>query len=350
MTIEEILQITIDKNASDLHLIVNHYPVIRVNNDLYELRNFSLLSSDESQKLIISFLTPEQKENFFANKELDLSYEFNGSRFRVNIYYSKSNIAAAFRLIPNNIKTIEELKLPPVLHNLAKYKQGLILITGPTGEGKSTTLASMINEINLSESKHIVTIEDPVEFVYPEGKSIISQREIHQDTHSFNNALRSVLREDPDIVLIGEMRDYETTQAALTIAETGHLVLSTLHTRSTPETIDRIVDIFPSRQQNQIRNQFSSVLISVICQRLIPDIQNTGRLPATEILLNNSAVTSVIREGKNFLLENVLATSEDSGMIMFEKYLLNLYDQGLISKETAITYAIRPDNIKKLLK
>jgi len=350
MTIKEILQTTVEKKSSDLHLIPGHYPTIRVNNDLYELKNYDIITPDENQILVNSFLSAEQKENLLANKELDMSYEYNGTRFRVNVYYSKSALAASFRLVPDKIKTVEELKLPPIFHSFTTYKQGLILITGPTGEGKSTTLASLINEINLNQPKHIVTIEDPIEFVYPVGKAIISQREIHQDTHSFNNALRSVLREDPDIVLIGEMRDFETIQAALTIAETGHLVFSTLHTRSTSETIDRIIDVFPSYQQNQIRSQLASVLISVVGQRLLPNVQNTGRLPATEILLNTSATASVIRDGKSFLLDNILATNEDMGMILFEKYLLDLYDKGLITRETALTYAIRTNDIKKLIK
>ncbi len=349
MEINELLQITINKDASDLHLIPDYYPTIRINNELFPLRNFEILSKETSERLILSFLTEEEKENLLTNKEIDLGYEFADVRFRVNIYQTKNKLAAAFRLIPPKIKTIEELRLPPVLHQFIRYKQGLILITGPTGEGKSTTLASLINEINTTLAKHIITIEDPIEFVYPKAKSIVSQRELHQDTHSWNIALRSVLREDPDIVLVGEMRDYDTIQAVLTIAESGHLVFSTLHTGSTPEAINRIVDVFPAHQQNQIRNQLSSVLIAVIAQRLLPDIEQKSRIPAVEILINSPSVAAIIREAKGFMLDNVLETSEDQGMILFEKYLVKLYRDGLITKETALSYAIRTNEIKKFL-
>jgi len=350
MEINQLLQITIDRNASDIHLIPGYFPNIRINNELFALKNLEILSDQESKRLFLSMLSEEQKENLLANKEIDFGYDYNGCRFRVNLYHVRGVMAASFRLVPSIIKTVTDLGLPPILSEFTKYHQGLVLLTGPTGEGKSTTLASMINEINQTSAKHIVTIEDPIEFIYPMGRSIISQRELHQDTHSFNIALRSVLREDPDIVLVGEMRDIETTQATLTIAETGHLVFSTLHTKSSPESIDRIIDIFPADQQDQIRNQLSSLLISIVSQRLLPNIDNTGRVPATEILINNSAVASIIREGKSFLIDNVMETSEASGMMIFEKSLLNLYQKGMISKETAYGYAIRPGEIKKFIK
>jgi len=225
----------------------------------------------------------------------------------------------------------------------------LVLITGPTGEGKSTSLAAIINEINLNEGKHILTVEDPIEFVYPAAKSIISQRELHQDTHSWTASLKSAMREDPDVILIGEMRDYDTVQAAITLAETGHLVFSTLHTSSTPETIDRIIDIFPAHQQNQIKGQLASALKAVVAQRLLPTIDNNSRVAALEVLISNTAVSAIIREGKSYLLDNVLTTSEAEGMISFEKHLLQLLAKGAISKETAIQYAIRPRQLQKML-
>jgi twitching motility protein PilT len=229
------------------------------------------------------------------------------------------------------------------------FNQGLVLITGPTSEGKSTTLASIINEINITYRKHIITIEDPVEFVYPRGKSIISQRELHEDTYSWTNALKAALREDPDVILVGEMRDFDTIQLVLTAAETGHLVFSTLHTNSTPETIDRIVDVFPLHQQNQVRNQLASVLKIIICQRLLPKLNANERIPAVEILVNTPAIASVIRDGKSFLIDNILQTQEVDGQILFEKYLSNLYRNGIISMETAYFYAIRPNELEKLI-
>ncbi len=350
MDIFHLFDLTIEKQASDLHLISGYYPAIRINNDLFYVRSASLLNETIIEKLVMSFLSEEQKENLLANKEIDLGYEYKSNRFRTNIYYSKNKLAAAFRLIGSKIKTVEELNLPKDFHRFTDINQGLVLITGPTGEGKSTTLAALIDEINHKYSKHIVTIEDPIEYVYPAGKSIVSQRELHQDTHSLGTALRSVLREDPDVVLIGEMRDYETIQSALTIAETGHLVFSTLHTGSTPETINRIIDVFPANQQNQVRSQLSSVLKAVVSQRLIPSLDNTKRLPAVEILLNISSVAATIREARTHLLDNILETEEEQGLTLFEKYLLKMYENSLISRETAVSYAIRPNEMKKFLK
>lgn len=349
MDINELLQITIDKNASDLHLIPGYYPTIRINNDLLHLRNFGILEQDIVEKMIISLLSSAQHQYLTENKEIDIGWDYNGNRFRVNIYTNKKNISGALRLVPNKIKTIEELRLPSIFHSFSSYKQGLILFTGPTGEGKSTSMASIINEINEKYSKHIVTIEDPIEFTYPLGKSIISQRELHQDTLSWTSALKSVLREDPDVVFVGEMRDYDTIQLVLTIAETGHLVFSTLHTGSTKEAIDRIVDVFPAQQQNQTRNSLSSTLLSVVAQRLLPDVTGLSRVPCFEILMNTPSVSPIIRDGKNFMLDNVIATSEEEGMILFEKYLVQLYRAGQISKETAKDHAIRKKLIDKLI-
>lgn len=349
MDIKQLLQLAIDRGASDLHLVAGYHPGLRINGALYFLTTFPLLTKEETMRQIFSIVSEDIKTNILANKEIDLGYEYSGTRFRVNIYFAKNALSASFRLIPTKIKTIEELELPPSLHNIVNINSGLVLVTGPTGEGKSTTIASLIDEINLKYSKHIVTIEDPIEFVYSRGRSIISQREIHQDTHSWNIALRSVLREDPDVVLVGEMRDYESTQLVLTIAETGHLVFSTLHTISAAEAINRIVDIFPSHQQNQIRAQLSSVLRTIVAQRIMPRADKEGRIAAVELLHNNSAVANIIREGKPHLLDNVIQTSEGEGFIFFEKYLKKLYEDGKVTRETALGYAIRPKEMEKFL-
>lgn len=350
MDIFQFFDLIIEKKGSDLHIITGFYPAVRINHEIYQLRTSQIFDEQTTNNLIISLLTEEQKENFTTNKEIDFGYEYKDYRFRCNAYFSRGKPAMAVRLIDNKIKTIEELGLPSLLHDFAQYGEGLILVIGPTGEGKSTTLASIVNEINMKYARHIITIEDPIEYIYPLGKSVVSQRELHRDTHSWNIALRSALREDPDVVLIGEMRDYESIQLALTIAETGHLVFSTLHTGTTSEAVNRITDVFPAYQQNQIKSQLSSVLKAVVAQRLIPNIDKTSRIPAIEVLINNSAVAAIIREGRTHMLDNALETGEQEKMILFEKYLASLYDKGLITKETALTYALRQNIIKKLIK
>lgn len=349
MDLIELFKITAEKRASDLHIITGYFPTIRVNDKLIQLKTTQELTPAMSKEMLYKILTQEQKDEFESNKEIDFSYEWTEYRYRVNFYHSKGSLAAAFRIIPEKIPTIEELNLPASLHKFANLKEGLVLLTGPTGEGKSTTIASLLNEVNLNQEKHIITIEDPIEYIYPKAKSIISQRELHGDTHSWVKALRSVLREDPDVVLIGEMRDFDTIQAAMTIAETGHLVFSTLHTGSTPDAINRIVDVFPANQQNQIRHQLASVLKGVVSQRLIPHISGTSRVPALEILLNTPAVSSLIREGKVYMIDNVLETAEDQEMILFEKYLSMLYKQNTISREAAQGYALRENEVKKFV-
>jgi twitching motility protein PilT len=349
MDIKNLLQLTIDRNASDLHLVVGYYPSIRIFGELRQFQDYPLLTPEMNQTMLFSLLNDELKENLLANKEIDFGYQFGESRFRINIYYAKNTVNASFRLIPLYIRTLEELSLPQSLYKFTNQGQGLVLITGPTGEGKSTTLASLINYINKKSSKHIITIEDPVEYVYPVDKSVISQRELHQDTHSWNISLRSALRQDPDVVLIGEMRDYETIQLAMTAAETGHLVFSTLHTLSAPDTISRIIDVFPSTQQNQIKAQLSSSLRAILVERLLPRIDKPGRIPCIEVLYNTPAISSIIRDGNYHLINNVLITSEAEGMILFEKYLIGLYREGKISKETAYSYAIRPKELEKIL-
>ncbi|MBI4004912.1 PilT/PilU family type 4a pilus ATPase [Candidatus Roizmanbacteria bacterium] len=349
INIIDLLKITIDRNASDLHIIPNYYPSVRINNDLFSIQISEVVTKESSETTLLGILKDEQKENLLANKEIDFGYEAHGARFRVNMYYARGAIAAAFRLIPTKIRTLAELNLPPVIQEFTEYRQGLVLFVGPTGEGKSTSLASIINEINLKTAKHIITIEDPIEFTYPAAKSIVSQRELQQDTHSWTIALRSVLREDPDVCLIGEMRDYDTVQAALTIAETGHLVFSTLHTTTAAETINRIIDVFPSHQQNQIRAQLSSTLRAVVSQRLVPDITGKMRYPANEIMINIPSVAAVIREGKIFMLDNIIMTNEAEKMMLFEKALAKLHSEGKISRDTAFSYALRPNDLKKFV-
>lgn len=350
MELSQLLQLTIDKKASDLHLVPGYFPTIRVNGELFQLTTLEIITPENIETMLISILNQEQNEILLANREIDLAYKLKDARFRVNLYYAQNFLCGSFRYIQAKISTLEELSLPALLHQCTDLRQGLILLTGPTGEGKSTTLASLVNEINQKYAKHIITIEDPIEYVYPKYKSIISQRELHQDTHSWTAALKSALREDPDVILVGEMRDFETISLALTAAETGHLVFSTLHTNSAPESIDRIIDSFPPHQQNQIKNQLAVVLKMVITQRLLPKQNSVERIPGVEILINNSAVSNSIREGKTFLIANILETSENDGSLLFEKNLLNLFRAGIITKETAYSYAIRPKEIARLIK
>jgi twitching motility protein PilT len=349
-SIPELLQIAIDRNASDLHVIPGYFPTIRVNEELYAIRTEEPFSQQSAVEVIHAILTEQQRALVTQDRQYDFTFVASNRRFRTNIYFVRGGLAAVFRIIPDRIKTIAELSLPGIFTQFSKTRSGLILITGPTGEGKSTTLASMINEINMNQARHIITIEDPIEYIYPIAKSIVSQRELNSDTPSFGQALKGVLREDPDVVLVGEMRDLDTTQAALTIAETGHLVLSTLHTSSTAEAINRIIDIFPMNQQSMVRTQLAMILRAVVAQRLLPSSVTTGgRVPAVEILLNTKSVSSAIREGKLHLIDNMLETGEEEGMLLFEKYLYRLYQQGQITKQTAMSYAMRPKEIEKFI-
>lgn len=350
MDLSKLLQIVIDKKASDLHLIPGYFPTIRVSGELYQLTTLTMISPEEGQNLLFSILNGEQRENLIANRELDLAYAFDSFRFRINMYYAQGTLCGSFRLIPNKIRTIEELSLPAYLKRAVDLRQGLVLMTGPTGEGKSTTLAAIINEINNKYARHIITVEDPIEYIYPKAKSIVSQRELHQDTHSWSLSLKSALREDPDVILVGEMRDFDTISLALTAAETGHLVFSTLHTNSAPESIDRIIDIFPPHQQSQVKNQLASSLKMIVTQRLLPRQGSIDRVPAVEILINNSAISTTIREGKTYLINNILETSEGEGLMLFEKNLLTLYRAGMISKETAFSFALRPKELERFIK
>ncbi len=348
--LEELFKYAVKEDASDLHIIAGYKPYIRKNSILIELKEYPEITKESAVNMLSSILTAKQKQELIDNHELDFSYESQGTRFRVNYYFTKGTLAGAFRLIPKKIKSLKELSLPDELEKITHYTQGLVLVTGRTGQGKSTTLASLINTINLRERKHIITIEDPIEYVYPKALSIITQREVFSDTLSWKRALRAALREDPDIVLLGEMRDYETISLALTIAETGHLVFSTLHTSTAPETINRIIDVFPSSQQNQIRTQLAENLKAVISQVLLPTADLKSRIPALEIMYNTPAVANTIREGKIHYLQNIIETSEDEGFILLEKYLAKLYIQGRISRETALKNAVRETVIKNYIK
>jgi twitching motility protein PilT len=354
MDIQELLSLTIKNKASDLHLLVGLPPTFRIDGALRYLTTYPALKGEDLETMIFSLLTPEQKEMLLSNKELDFSFGFKGKtpaetgRFRINAYFQKGTISAAFRFLAPGVRTIEELGLPKICHEFAKLKQGLVLVTGPTGHGKSSTLAAIVNEINVTKSCHILTIEDPIEYVYPKGNSIISQREMGIDTHSWALALRSSLREDPDVVLIGEMRDPETMAAAITLAETGHLVLSTLHTNSAAQSIDRIVDAFSADQRSQIRIQLAATLKGIVSQRLIPKIGG-GRVPANEILLGTPAVSANIRDGKSHLIDSVIQTSKELGMITIDESLANLVKSGVVTMDDAKAYALRENELARLV-
>ncbi len=348
--IRALLQKTIQLQASDLHLTVGAAPTFRVRGDLQPLAGADQLSPDDVEKLIFDLVSEEQKDLLLTQKEIDFSFAYGEeARFRVNAFHQRGYLAASLRRIPLTVPTIEELNLPKILVDFCNLPQGFILVTGPTGHGKSTTIASMIQLINETRPVHVITIEDPIEYIYPHKKSIVDQREMHLDTYSWEVALRSALREDPDVVMIGEMRDYETIASAITIAETGHLVFATLHTNSAAQSIDRIIDAFPDVQQQQIKTQLASILEGVISQRLIPTLDG-GLIPALEIMLPSPAVRSVVREGKTHQLDNIISTSFDQGMISLERALAKLVADGKVSKEVARSYTIRPEEFDRLVK
>ena len=350
MDLKSLLTLTVERKASDLHLISGSPPTIRVDGELIPVPNEPMLSPDALQTLLKEVLTSEQLERLTVNKEIDFSLSFSeNARFRVNAYTQKRTWAVAFRLIPLTIPRIDELGLPSILHHFTTMRQGFILVTGPTGHGKSTTLAAMLDEINQNQARHIVTIEDPIEFVFKPQQSIISQREMNLDSHSWTIALRSALREDPDVVLVGEMRDHETIAAALTIAETGHLVFATLHTNSAAQTVDRIVDVFPDEQQDQVRLQLSNVIEAVFSMRLIPSLSGK-RVVSHEVMLGTSAIKSSIREGKTHQIDNIIQTSTEVGMNTMEMSLAQLVRDGSIGLETAQSFSFRPDELMRLVR
>ncbi len=346
--IETLLEECVKRNASDLHIQVGLPPILRVDGALTPIAGLAALTEDVIEKLIFATLDSEQREILAKDREFDYSFAFgNMARFRVNAFRERGNLAAAFRLIPNKMPTLSELGLPQVVSSFADFPRGLVLVTGPTGSGKSTTLAALIDKINQEKSVHIITIEDPVEFAHKSKKSVIAQREVHFDTFSFARSLKSVLRQDPDVVLLGEMRDLETMQSALTIAETGHLVFATLHTNSAAQSVDRIIDVFPAEQQQQIRMQLASVLMAVCSQRLIPAIGG-GRIAACEIMVANTAVRSIIREGKTHQLDTAIQTGINEGMQTMDRTLAKLVHQGTITYDHALEYAVDLVEFKRL--
>lgn len=350
MSIKDLLALTVEQNASDLHIVAGIPPTLRVDGALSPVPATGVLTPDMVNALLKEVLTSEQLERLSVNKEIDFSLAFSEkARFRVNAYTQRGTLAAAFRKIPLEIPDIDSLGLPKILHSFTAVRQGFVLVTGPTGHGKSTTLAAMINEININRAAHIVTIEDPIEFMFKPIKSIISQREMRGDTHSWQVALRSVLREDPDVVLVGEMRDYETIAAALTVAETGHLVFATLHTNSAAQTIDRIVDVFPEEQQSQVRLQLSNVIEAVFSQRLITAIAG-GRVVGYEVLLGSTAIRTAIREGKTHQIDSILQTSQEAGMNTLETSLAALVRDGKITLEAAQSWSLRPEELTRLVR
>ncbi|MBU0576479.1 type IV pilus twitching motility protein PilT [Patescibacteria group bacterium] len=349
MNIFDMLNLLVEQEGSDLHIVANAPPTLRISGELKPIEGTPVLSPQQTSTLITPLLTKEQQDYIALHKELDFGYQFSAhGRFRVNVYHARGAIAAALRLIPKTIRSIDELKLPEIFHQFTAYRQGLVLVTGPTGEGKTTTLAAVIEEINQQRAEHILTIEDPIEFIYESKKSIISQREMNQDTQDWSLALRSAMREDPDVVLVGEIRDYETIASAITVAETGHLVFTTLHTNTAAQTIDRIVDVFPAHQQSQIRQQLAGSIKAVVSQRLIPSIQG-GRVAGVEVMLANSAVRNLIRESKTHQIDNVIQTTGAEGMILMEASLLKRVREGLVSVEIAREYSFRPDMFDQLL-
>ncbi|RYX79579.1 type IV pilus twitching motility protein PilT [bacterium] len=350
LRIEILLEEVVRRRASDLHLQVGLPPMIRVDGDLIPVAGFNALDEPAVETLVFAILDTDQQQILEKDKEFDFSFAFGTlGRFRVNAYHERGNIAAAFRLIPNEIKTIAELGVPSVVSNFANFPRGLVLVTGPTGSGKSTTLSSLIDKINEETSQHIITIEDPIEFTHKSKKSVVVQREVHYDTYSFSAALRSSLRQDPDVVLIGEMRDLETISAAITIAETGHLVLGSLHTNSAAQSIDRMIDVFPPHQQPQIRAQLANILMAICSQRLVPAIGG-GRVVAAEVLIANPAVRNIIREGKSHQLDAVIQTGADAGMQTMDRTLVSLVQNGTVTYDDARSFAVDLSEFERLMR
>ncbi len=341
-SIDELLEHMVTENASDLHVTTGSPPVIRVRGEVERLVGYDSLTGEETQQLLYRILSSEQQKHLELNRQLDFSYSIPGlARFRVNVYFQRETIGAAFRLIPAELKTLEELGIPSSLHVLAEKPRGLVLVTGPTGSGKSTTLAAIVDEINRKRSEHILTIEDPIEFLHRHKRCIVNQREIGPDAVSFAEALRAALRQDPDVILVGEMRDLETISTALTAAETGHLVFGTLHTQSAPSTIDRIIDVFPAEQQEQVRIQLASSLEGVVTQALLPTSDGMGRVPALEILLPDDAVRNLIRQGKVEQIYSIMQTNTGRGMQTMEQSLADLIQRRVVDVDVGLSRSSR---------
>lgn len=345
----ELMILAAQQGASDLHLSVGKHPTVRIDGNLVPVSNEAILTPEMTAGLIGVLLTTDQQESLITEKEIDFAFSYEDKiRFRVNIYFQKGYLSAALRLIPVNIRTVEELNLPQILHEFTKSQQGFFLVVGPAGHGKTTSLAALVDEINHKRMEHIITIEDPIEYVFIQDRALIDQREVGTDTLSFHRGLRSVLRQDPDVIMIGEMRDPESISIALTAAETGHLVFSTLHTNSVSQTIDRIVDSFPGDQQGQIRSQLAATLIGIVSQRLIPRIAG-GRIPACEVMFVNSAIKNLIREKKTYQIDLVIDTSVQEGMTSLNRSLVELVRKREISLESAETYSLNPSELRQLL-
>ncbi len=348
--LKKLLNIVIKEEASDLDISVNHVPNIRITGQLVPLSQEKIITPKDSEGLGLCIMSEAQRKKFLEEREIDFSYDHEArGRFRVNVYYQRGSVSLALRFIPLRIRTIEELNLPPVLHDFTSRPQGLVLVTGASSQGKSTTLAAMLDEINHTRSVHIITIEDPIEYTYPVDRAIIDQREVFKDTLSFSNALRATFRQNPDVIMVGEMRDLETISTTITAAETGHLVFATLHTNSAAQTIHRIVDVFPGEQQNQIRFQLASSLLGIISQRLIPRIKG-GFIPVCEVMICNNAISTLIRENKTHEIPAVIETSAKEGMISLNRAMVDLVRKKEISLKNATDYALDPAEIRNLLR
>jgi twitching motility protein PilT len=350
LDINELLEEVLVRGASDLHLTVGAPPVMRINGVLQRLEEYSRLTSSDTRDMIYGILTARQREQLESNLEYDLSYSVPGSaRFRVNAYFQRNSLGAAFRIIPYRIKTVEELGLPPVLTEFAMLPRGFILVTGPTGQGKSTSLAAVINIINENRNLHIMTVEDPIEFLHVHKKCIVNQREVGSDTHSFSNALKYVLRQDPDVILVGEMRDLETISTALTAAETGHLVFATLHTQDAPQTIDRIIDVFPTYQQQQVRQQLASTVQAIVTQQLLPTKDGQTRIPAVEVMVATSAIRNLIREAKAHQIYSAMQAGGQYKMQTMDHSIAALFKRGIISYDVAMARCNNRDEMIRLI-
>ena len=348
--INELLEEVLVRGASDLHITVGAPPVMRINGVLQRIEEYPRLTGNDTRDMIYSILTARQREQLEANLEYDLSYSVPGSaRFRVNAYFQRNSLGAAFRIIPYRIKTVEELNMPPVIKELSQLPRGFILVTGPTGQGKSTTLAAIIDLINETRNEHIITVEDPIEFLHVHKRCIINQREVGADTHSFSNALKYVLRQDPDVILVGEMRDLETISTALTAAETGHLVFATLHTQDAPQTVDRIIDVFPTYQQQQVRLQLAGTIQAIITQQLLPHRDGKGRVPSVEIMIATSAIRNMIREAKSHQIYSAMQAGGQYRMQTMDSSIAALYKNGIISYDIAMARCANRDEMTNMI-
>ncbi len=347
--LKDLLAAVGQQGASDLHLVIGRHPTLRINGKLMPLSKEPVLSAEDTKAMSDALLTEDKREELMSDGQTDLSYSLDDhTRYRVNVFFQKGAVSIALRFVANKIRTLEELGVPPSLYNFTNAAQGLVLMTGPVGHGKSTTLAALVDYINRNQEKHIVTIEDPIEFIYAQDRCIINQREVGRDAKSFSSALRAVLREDVNVVLLGELRDLDTISTAMTAAETGHLIFATLHTNDAPQTIDRMIDVFPAHQQNQIRLQLANVLLGVVSQRLLPSLSG-GRIPAIEIMFMNHAVENLIRENKTHQIDSVIETSLKEGMVSLDRSLADLVRQGAIAAEDAMAYAKNRDYFSMLV-